>query len=290
MTAQTYSQIVAGRNRLSKIQIEEISLVDSPANPGARVAFFKSAAGNADDPEALLKAKAEDIRKVEPTLTYEQAYSRALDLNPALYTAFKKTHHQRANAVSAEMQGTDVTKSIGKTRAEINGMIEAVAKIEHPNDPIEIAVAKALSKDDGFAAVLYGAYRRAPTTVAVAKSDHYAAMQKRARELYPDVSEPQAFAKAFNDPEFARLYGMHQRYPMATTTVRKAASDTQLPSFVALQAMADEMATAMGMTKEAAFTRAMATPAGQALYARYTADKYKQARRDTADQMPTYAT
>lgn len=40
------------------------------------------------DPEVLLKAKAEDIRKAKPTLTFEQAYSEAMEANPALYDAF----------------------------------------------------------------------------------------------------------------------------------------------------------------------------------------------------------
>jgi hypothetical protein len=41
-----------------------------------------------DDPEAELKAKAEDIRKAKPDLSYEEAYSEAVEANPAVYNAY----------------------------------------------------------------------------------------------------------------------------------------------------------------------------------------------------------
>ena len=40
------------------------------------------------DPETLLKAKAEEIRKAKPELSPEAAYSEAMDANPALYNAY----------------------------------------------------------------------------------------------------------------------------------------------------------------------------------------------------------
>lgn len=40
------------------------------------------------DPEVLMKAKAEEIRKANPILTPEQAYSKAMDENPSLYNAY----------------------------------------------------------------------------------------------------------------------------------------------------------------------------------------------------------
>lgn len=40
------------------------------------------------DPEVLLKAKAEEIRKANTGLTPEQAYAQAMDQNPSLYNAY----------------------------------------------------------------------------------------------------------------------------------------------------------------------------------------------------------
>lgn len=40
------------------------------------------------DPEVLLKAKADEIRKANSGMTYEQAYAQAMDSNPSLYNAY----------------------------------------------------------------------------------------------------------------------------------------------------------------------------------------------------------
>lgn len=40
------------------------------------------------DPEVLMKAKAEEIRKANAGMTFEQAYSKAVDENPSLYNAY----------------------------------------------------------------------------------------------------------------------------------------------------------------------------------------------------------
>lgn len=40
------------------------------------------------DPESLLKAKAEEIRKAHSGMSFEQAYEKALVLNPSLYNAY----------------------------------------------------------------------------------------------------------------------------------------------------------------------------------------------------------
>jgi hypothetical protein len=40
------------------------------------------------DPESLLKAKAEEIRKANSGMSFEQAYEKALVMNPALYSAY----------------------------------------------------------------------------------------------------------------------------------------------------------------------------------------------------------
>lgn len=40
------------------------------------------------DPEVLLKAKADEIRKANSGMTYEQAYAQAMDTNPSLYNAY----------------------------------------------------------------------------------------------------------------------------------------------------------------------------------------------------------
>jgi hypothetical protein len=47
-----------------------------------------SAAAVDGDPEAILAAKADEIRKARPTLTYAQAYAEAVESNPAVYTAY----------------------------------------------------------------------------------------------------------------------------------------------------------------------------------------------------------
>lgn len=40
------------------------------------------------DPEVLMKAKAEDIRKAHTGMTFEQAYAKAMEDNPSLYNAY----------------------------------------------------------------------------------------------------------------------------------------------------------------------------------------------------------
>lgn len=54
-------------------------------------ALFKAAGTPAavdGDPDAILKAKAEDIRKAKPALTFEQAYAEAVEANPDVYNAY----------------------------------------------------------------------------------------------------------------------------------------------------------------------------------------------------------
>lgn len=66
-------------------------LLKAAANQATTAGLFKSAgsaASDVADPEAVLKAKAEEIRKADPKLTYEQAYDRATRENPGLYTAY----------------------------------------------------------------------------------------------------------------------------------------------------------------------------------------------------------
>lgn len=40
------------------------------------------------DPEVLMKAKAEEIRKANTSMTFEQAYAKAMEENPSLYNAY----------------------------------------------------------------------------------------------------------------------------------------------------------------------------------------------------------
>lgn len=54
--------------------------------------------GETTDPEALLKSRATEIQKANAGMTYEQAYSRALDLNPGLYGEIQKQRRATAGA------------------------------------------------------------------------------------------------------------------------------------------------------------------------------------------------
>jgi hypothetical protein len=58
---------------------------------GSQAALFKSLGSSAavdGDPESLLKAKADEIQKANTGMTFEQAYAKAVDSNPALYNAY----------------------------------------------------------------------------------------------------------------------------------------------------------------------------------------------------------
>lgn len=66
---------------------------------GALFKSFGSAAAVEGDPETLLKAKAEEIKKANPALTFEQAYDKAMTENPSLYNAY--TVAKRRAAVAA---------------------------------------------------------------------------------------------------------------------------------------------------------------------------------------------
>lgn len=47
------------------------------------------------DPEALLKAKATEIQKANAGMTYEAAYSKAVDANPVLYQEYMNKHRAK---------------------------------------------------------------------------------------------------------------------------------------------------------------------------------------------------
>jgi len=64
---------------------------------GVAFAEFGSALGGegGDDPMAVVRAKADDLRKSDPKLTPEQARARVLKENPALMTAINKAQDDR---------------------------------------------------------------------------------------------------------------------------------------------------------------------------------------------------
>lgn len=66
---------------------------------GALFRSFGSTEAVDGDPETLLKAKADEIKKANPSLSFEQAYDKAMTENPALYAAY--TVNKRRVAVAA---------------------------------------------------------------------------------------------------------------------------------------------------------------------------------------------
>lgn len=83
------------RVRKNKATDEDVKAIETLLKSTAAVdthsALFKSL-GTSEavdgEPEAILKAKAVEVQKANPTLSYAQAYTRAMDENPALYDAF----------------------------------------------------------------------------------------------------------------------------------------------------------------------------------------------------------
>jgi hypothetical protein len=78
-----------------KTTAEDAALVEQLLKSAGQVTdksiLFKSMGSDAavdGDPEALLKAKAEEIRKANEKLSPEQAYAQALEQNPQLYNAY----------------------------------------------------------------------------------------------------------------------------------------------------------------------------------------------------------
>ena len=67
------------------------ALLKSFSEVSGKSLLFKSMGSDAavdGDPEALLKAKADEIKKANTGLTDAQAYEKALENNPALYNAY----------------------------------------------------------------------------------------------------------------------------------------------------------------------------------------------------------
>ncbi len=63
------------------------SLTEQNAH-GALFAALGSSTATEGDPEALLKAKAEEIKKASTGMTFEQAYDKAIESNPNLYREY----------------------------------------------------------------------------------------------------------------------------------------------------------------------------------------------------------
>ena len=79
-------------------------LLKSAGAVSAKSLLFKALGADSavdGDPEALLKAKADEIRKGNPKLTPEAAYSAALDENPGLYAASIAKRRMAAAGVAA---------------------------------------------------------------------------------------------------------------------------------------------------------------------------------------------
>lgn len=67
------------------------TLLKSIAEVGATSALFKSigtASASEGDPEVMLKSKAEEIQKGHPGMSFEAAYTKAMEENPSLYSAY----------------------------------------------------------------------------------------------------------------------------------------------------------------------------------------------------------
>lgn len=67
------------------------SLLKGLNEQGSQAALFKSIGSSAavdGEPEAILKAKADEIQKANSGMTFEQAYAQAVDSNPAVYSAY----------------------------------------------------------------------------------------------------------------------------------------------------------------------------------------------------------
>lgn len=78
--------------RIAKANAEDATLIESvlKAAASAATSLYRPLGAPVavdGDPEALLKAKADEIRKGKPALSFEQAYTEALDQNPGLYAA-----------------------------------------------------------------------------------------------------------------------------------------------------------------------------------------------------------
>lgn len=83
-------RIAKGKSTDDDAKIIETLLKQAGAGLSGSKLFESLGDGNGDaaDPEKLLKAKAEEIRKANSSLTPEQAYSQALEKHPELYNAY----------------------------------------------------------------------------------------------------------------------------------------------------------------------------------------------------------
>lgn len=70
-------------------QVEQLLKASAAqAQAGGLFQTLGSTVSDVADPEAVLKAKAAEIKKANPKLSHEQAYTQALDENPDLYNAY----------------------------------------------------------------------------------------------------------------------------------------------------------------------------------------------------------
>ncbi|MCJ2048530.1 hypothetical protein [Methylobacterium sp. J-070] len=139
------------RHHLSSIELDEISLVDRPANKGARVALFKrDEAPDMQNVDAIIAkftgqsvetvstvgrihAAVEDVRAAHPGMSYAAALTKHIEANPADFDALEK----------AEGRSVRAPEGISKALTDA----AAVMRRTYPHLTREQAMAKAMAED-----------------------------------------------------------------------------------------------------------------------------------------------
>lgn len=153
---------------LRPIRIDSIGFVDVGANPGAEVAFWKSAddrthegmdmseKNNAAVQFGKLKELAGQLQKADPNLTYPDALAKARRIDPDLSRAYERAMQESPRATVADIAKRDSAKAellrkYGHSSAE--EAVIAIAKHVSPSD-----LAKGVIKVAEDHPKLYGIY------------------------------------------------------------------------------------------------------------------------------------
>jgi hypothetical protein len=239
--------------RLSKIRIDEISLVDVAANPGARVLLRKR-----DNTRSF--GKGDDDMDLVPVA------KRVIAGEPSAFE--KRDFYAAIESGAAEIRKADESPE------------QAFARFcqDDPRGQVLLKAHKLARGAD---------YTPVPKLVPVVpQSTAYATLCKKASKLAKreNLSEARAFAKVYEDPANRELVeadraAHHQRVSKAigTAPAERPATAVQAvptsPAYGALQVLADKIREAKPeLSKEQAFAAALATREGQKLYRLYRSE------------------
>lgn len=232
---------------LENLELEELSLVDVPANQAAMVSLFKR--GNPDEKEEQVKK--EDIKKED--VTPEVADTTEVDVLKAANEDLEKRLEALTKALDEagfDVEGESISKRAPIEYIEVEG--EQIAK-----SAIPAPILKALEAAE------------------IAKAD--AELTKRAEEALPnfDVNVAKELVKAFSDEEkiFEALKAADAAFDAKMEELGETAAEELTTAQEKMDALCKEYAEEHNITPQAAIAKVGETAEGRELLKQIKSEK-----------------